>query len=85
MPLSPFNFVIPNRPQPRLRGEDDEESAFRRSVWSRAPILDFRSASRPLQNRDLPSVIGGVLHRAIQHEADVIIFPRHAVAKSGFG
>jgi hypothetical protein len=27
-----FYFVIPSRPEPRLRGEDDEESAFSRSV-----------------------------------------------------
>jgi len=31
-----FCFVIPNRSQPRSRGEDDEESAFFRSLFTRA-------------------------------------------------
>jgi hypothetical protein len=31
-PTSSFAFVIPSRPEPRSRGEDDEESAFFRSL-----------------------------------------------------
>lgn len=35
------NFVIPNCPQPRLRGEDGEEPAFFRSRFSRWEEQDF--------------------------------------------
>jgi hypothetical protein len=37
-----FKFVIPSRPEPRLRGEDGEESAFFRSLFSRAQPANKR-------------------------------------------
>jgi hypothetical protein len=33
-----FEAVIPSRPEPRLRGEDDEESAFFRHLISCLPM-----------------------------------------------